>query len=341
MNKLLQIVFLVAIVTTNIQAQIPDGYYDGTENKSGDDLKLALYQIIKTQIMKSYGDARYILDDADIDPDNENNVLVIYSPHSVSGTWDAGSTWNREHVWAKSRGIGDVDNGTKGAGSDLHNLRACIPDVNSYRSNRWFGEGDTSYDYNGEETGSFYGSTDWLWEPRDEDKGDVARIIFYMATRYEGDGNEPDLEVIDYIPEDKFTNDPVHALFSNLLEWHSLDPVSDFERNRNEVIYSYQQNRNPFIDHPEFVNKIWGGGNGVQETMFGEVKLYPNPANGILNIETTHSFESITIYNLLGKQVINKPFLTENNIDYLKGGHYIVKLNSENGKNISLPLVVQ
>jgi endonuclease I len=65
------------------------------------------------------------------------------------------------------------------------------------------------------------------------------------------------LTLVDYIPADNGTNEPIHAKLSVLLEWHDIDPVDDFERNRNEVIYSYQENRNPFIDHPEFVASIW------------------------------------------------------------------------------------
>ncbi len=78
-----------------------------------------------------------------------------------------------------------------------------------------------------------------------------------LATRYEGENGEPDLEVIDSIPSDNYTNEPIHAKLSALLVWHQEDPVDDFERNRNEVIYSFQNNRNPFIDHPEYVDEIW------------------------------------------------------------------------------------
>jgi len=85
---------------------------------------------------------------------------------------------------------------------------------------------------------------------RDEVKGDIARILFYMATMYF------DLSLND---------DPASisayksmGILSTLLEWNELDPVDDFEKNRNEVIYSYQKNRNPFIDYPEFANLIWG-----------------------------------------------------------------------------------
>lgn len=250
-------IILLFILSGTLPADIPAGYYDDAEGKVGVELKAALHNIIKGHTEKSYGDARYILDETDQDPNNSSNVRVVYSNHSVSGTWDFGVTWNREHIWAKSRGIGDVDNYTKGAGSDLHNLRACIPSINTARNNRWFAECNEPYQYNGENTGSYTSSSQWFWKPRDEDKGDVARIIFYMAARYEGDSDEPDLEVVDYFP-DKYSNEPFHAKLSALYQWHLDDPVDNWERNRNDIIYTdYQHNRNPFIDRPEFVAWIW------------------------------------------------------------------------------------
>ncbi|NOX86957.1 MAG: hypothetical protein GXO86_13510, partial [Chlorobi bacterium] len=129
--------------------------------------------------------------------------------------------------------------------------------VNSAKSNRDFDYGTTQY-IDGSGTTDCYYSTD-IWEPRDEVKGDVARMIFYMATRYEGDSTEPDLEIVDYVNTAP-SNEPLYGKLTTLLSWHALDPVDDWERNRNDIIYyNYQNNRNPFIDHPEYVNAIWGG----------------------------------------------------------------------------------
>jgi len=258
-------IILLFILSGTLPADIPAGYYDDAEGKAGAELKAALHNIIKGHTEKSYGDARYILDETDQDPDNKSNVRVVYSNHSVSGTWDGGITWNREHVWASSRGIGDVDNYTRGAGSDLHNLRACIPSINTARNNRWFAECNEPYQYNNENTGSYTSSSQWVWKPRDEDKGDVARIIFYMAVRYEGDSGEPDLEVVDYFP-DKYSKEPFHAKLSALYQWHLDDPVDDWELHRNEIIYDNQNNRNPFIDRPEFAAWIWSDTTGPDET---------------------------------------------------------------------------
>ena len=338
-KKILGLLFLSVIIGLRLTAQIPNGYYDDAAGKTGEELKQALNTIIKGHIEKSYGDTRYILDETDVDPNNSDNVLVIYSNHSVSGEWDAGSTWNREHVWAKSRGIGSVSNSTRGAGSDLHNLRACIPSINSARNNRWFAECSEPYQYNGTNTGSYTSSTNWFWKPRDEDKGDVARIIFYMSTRYEGEGDEPDLEAIDYIPADKYTTDPIHALLADLIKWHNEDPVSDFEQHRNNVIYSYQNNRNPFIDHPEYVGEIWQA-TGITYDKQTEATIYPNPATNTINIRATESFGHVAIINFMGAKV--KEFNNADKAVYigdLPNGHYIVVLQSKN-TSITLPLII-
>lgn len=247
-------------------AQIPQGYYDGTDGLSGDQLKAALNNIIKGHTTYPYSssstDVWDILKEADRDPNNANNVIGLYSGFSMDAAaeYNSGDGWNREHVWAKSRG----DFGTtQGAGTDVHHLRAADISTNSARNNRSFAESandpyvDASGSYNGP-TGSYTSSSEYVWKPRAEVRGDVARMIFYMATRYEGDAGEPDLELTDQILSNT-DKSPLHGRMSDLLLWHQQDPVDDAERNRNDIVYSYQNNRNPFIDHPEFVALIWSG----------------------------------------------------------------------------------
>jgi endonuclease I len=216
-------------------------YYASAQGLNGEDLLLELRTIVNTGITRvSYGDVRYILDDSDQDPNNPSNVLTIYDRQSVNGVWD-GSTYNREHVWPNSRlGVASVDNSDVNIASDLHNLRAAIPSTNFSRSNKWYDATTTSDTY----------------FPGDADKGDVARIILYMYMAYTG------MEIVETItPEQENNYQPTGrymAKFSLLLEWHIADPVDDFERNRNDVIYTHQNNRNPFIDYPDFVEDIWG-----------------------------------------------------------------------------------
>ncbi|WP_017731059.1 endonuclease [Nafulsella turpanensis] len=200
-----------------------------------------------------------ILKETDRDPNNPANVKGIYSGFSMDAAkeYDSGNGWNREHVWAKSRG----DFGTtQGAGTDLHHIRASDISTNSARNNRNFDEATIQYvdgsgNYQGT-TESYTSDTEWIWEPPLQVKGDIARMIFYMATRYEGENGEPDLELVETL-QDRLSKEPYHARLSVLVQWHLNDPVDDSERKRHEIIYNYQQNRNPFIDHPEFVCNIW------------------------------------------------------------------------------------
>jgi endonuclease I len=242
-------------------AQVPGGYYSSAEGLTGTELKEALNDIIDGHVKFPYtsknNDVWDILKETDRDTIDPGKVILLYTGWTVDGAqeYNKGKGWTREHVWAKSRG----DFGTTfGPGTDVHALRPCDLSVNSARNNRWFGFGDFEYIDSDGRTDSKTSSTSWIWEPRDVVKGDVARMIFYMATRYEGENGELDLVMIDSLPRDNKTNAPVHGKLSVLLQWHNDDPVDNWERNRNEIIYSYQENRNPFIDRPEFANEIWG-----------------------------------------------------------------------------------
>jgi len=285
------------LATTCSFGQIPPGYYDSAQGYSGDSLKTKLNLIIKDHTEFPYTssgtDVWDILKETDRDTLNPNNVLLIYSGWSLDANseYDGGTGWSREHVWAKSRG----DFGTAtGPGTDVHALRPCDVTVNSARNSRWFAECTTEYiDGNGP-TGSYTSSNEWVWKPNDNVKGDVARMIFYMATRYEGANGEPDLKMIDYIPSDNFTNDPIHAKLSDLYQWHLDDPVDDWERNRNNIIYyDYQNNRNPFIDHPEYATLIWGLTLDINQVQF--------------DTTSTESKDLIKIVDLNGKEVEFEP----------------------------------
>jgi len=210
-------------------------YYEDADGLVGNALLLALRTILNRGFVPiEYGAARYILNISDRDPNNANNVILVYRGTSVNGTWDDGITWNREHVWPQSLLGVSVTNTTKNAGSDLQNLKPANPSENSSRGNKYFDNTLTTVSY----------------VPRNEVKGDVARILFYMVAMYNH------LELVNRIP-----NTYEMAWFNTLLSWHEQDPVDDFERNRNEVIATHQKNRNPFIDYPEFVNLIWGNPN--------------------------------------------------------------------------------
>lgn len=263
MIKVIQICICLLILSSGY-CQVPDGYYDSADDLEGEQLKIALYNIIKGHVEYPYTssttDTWDILKETDRDPNNSENVIGIYSGFSMNAAaeYNNGDGWTREHVWAKSRGDFGTD---PGPGTDVHHLRAEDNSTNSARSNRTFAECNEPYideegSYQGE-TGSFLSNSDFIWEPRSEVKGDIARMIFYMATRYEGENGEPDLEIVDYVVE-QYSTLAEHGKLTDLLIWHTEDPVDEYEINRNDIIYSYQGNRNPYIDHPEYVALIWG-----------------------------------------------------------------------------------
>lgn len=232
-------------------SDIPAGYYDNTDGLYGEMLKDSLHDIIRNHTAYSYNALRdYVLPDTDEDPNNPNNVLLIYTGFSRPKTafGNGADNWNREHVWAISHG--DLGTGN-GPGTDAHHIRPSHPLVNSSRGNK-------DFDFGGEPhpiaIGNF--SDNDSWEPRDAVKGDIARMIMYMEVRYNS-GSEIDLEMTDIIPSSP-NGEPLHGKKSSLLTWHEFDPPDSLEMFRHERIFNWQNNRNPFIDHPEFASYIWG-----------------------------------------------------------------------------------
>ncbi|MFJ1898926.1 endonuclease I family protein [Streptomyces sp. NPDC088115] len=228
---------------------LDDTYYQDALGKTGTALKGALHTIISDQSKLTYSQVWDALKDTDEDPSNSSNVILLYSGISEPKSDNGGGTgqWNREHVWAKSHG----DFGTAtGPGTDIHHLRPEDVSVNSVRGNKDFDNGGS------EVSGAPGNYTDSdSFEPRDAVKGDVARMILYMAVRYEGDDSFADLE-----PNDQVSNGsaPNIGKLSVLKAWSQEDPPDTFEKRRNDVIFDqYQHNRNPFVDHPEWVDAIW------------------------------------------------------------------------------------
>jgi endonuclease I len=226
-----------------------DDYYAAAIGKTGPALRAALHEIIRTQTVLSYNQVWDALKDTDEDPADPANVILVYSGRSQGKSSNGGGAndWNREHVWAKSHG----DFGTvAGPGTDVHHLRPEDVSVNANRGNKDF---DTGGSPASEAPGNFTDSDSW--EPRDAVKGDVARMLMYMAIRYEGGDGWPDLELNDAVSN---SSAPRFGRLSVLLQWHRADPPDAFERRRNDVIFTtWQHNRNPFIDHPEWAGAIW------------------------------------------------------------------------------------
>ncbi|WP_210407970.1 endonuclease I family protein, partial [Allokutzneria sp. NRRL B-24872] len=226
-----------------------DDYYKDAIGKTGPALKTALHTIIKTNTKLSYDQVWEALKVTDEDPANSANVMLFYEKRSVAKSTSGGNPddWNREHVWAKSHG----NFGTAtGPGTDIHHLRPTDVSVNATRGSKDFDMGGSPV------TEAPDNRTDGdSWEPADYAKGDVARMIFYMAVRYAGGDGFPDLEVNDLVNNG---SNPFMGKLSVLKQWNEQDPPDAFEKKRNQLIFDrFQRNRNPFIDHPEWVRSIW------------------------------------------------------------------------------------
>ncbi|WP_374968808.1 endonuclease [Terrabacter sp. BE26] len=244
--------------TTSTTAPAPTGttspydstYYASAVGKTGSALHAELHRIISSGVATlTYDQVWAALKDTDQDPNNATNVIEVYSGRSIAKSDNGGGVdqWNREHVWAKSHG----DFGTvNGPGTDVHHLRPEDVTVNGTRGNLDFDNGGTTV---AQCTGCRSDSDSF--EPRDAVKGDVARMNFYMAVRWDGGDGFADLEpnlvgngTAAYI-----------GRISVLKQWNLQDPPDAFEKRRNQVIYdTWQHNRNPFIDHPEWVTAIYG-----------------------------------------------------------------------------------
>jgi len=238
------------------------GYYDSANGLTSTNLRAALHALIRNHTVIPYSSSSFDTSDAlrvlDEDPSDTNNVILLYARRSaLKDSFGTPTGWNREHMWPNSYGIDD----RHPAYSDLHNLRAEDLDVNSARGNKYFDRSDTNH--------SSYAfpayaeapacSTDFdSWEPPAAVKGDIARAMFYMDVRYEGDsGTEPDLMLTDRVQRVASATNFMGRLVT-LLIWHELDAVDDAERLRNEKVFQlYQHNRNPFVDHPEWVREIF------------------------------------------------------------------------------------
>lgn len=224
-------------------------YYAAACGKSGAALKSALNGIIRGHTKLSYSQVWEALKVTDQDPNNSANVILLYSGTSRSKTANGGeqSDWNREHVWPQSHG--PFDTNTE-AGTDLHHLRPEDVTVNGVRGNLDFDNGGTQT--HPEAPGNVF-DTD-SWEPRNAVKGDVARMLFYMAVRYES-GDQVNLELNNSTSN---SSQPYMGKLSVLKQWNLQDPPDAFEQRRNQVIFdSYQRNRNPFIDNYKWADLIW------------------------------------------------------------------------------------
>ncbi len=253
-NKRLPLAILLLMLGGMLWAQVPDGYYDAAEGKTGTELRQALHDIIKGHKVRSYSSLGDYYGYTDLDENQK--IIDIYSNqhYTLNQTGSAGKTegngWNKEHTWPQSW----FGSGT--AKSDIFHVYPTDARVNNLRSNYPYAmvKNPTFTSSNGSKLGTSItpGYTGKAFEPADEYKGDIARTYFYMSTRYyTEDGGWKSSEMVKKCEIEPWA-------MTMLLEWNDKDPVSQREIDRNNAIYYFvQYNRNPFIDHPEYAHMIW------------------------------------------------------------------------------------
>ena len=324
----------------NVNNLFSENYYSNLNGLAGEDLIIALKEIISNPELvraHSYSDIKEILKQADVNPENSNQVWLVYTEQARSKidfqtTSSNIGKWNREHTFPRSRGGFNnisADSNADGidqywqtsidslrhANSDAHGIRASDGPENSSRGNKHYG------DYNGP-TGNL-----------NSFKGDVARSVLFLSLRYNG------LDIVDGFP------DTVGQLgdLQTILSWNELDPVDDFEKNRNNIIYNWQNNRNPLIDLPEIVNYIWGENYG--EVWFDNLNIsvnqngfefYPNPTNG--NISFNSYLDKVEIYSLNGQKLLSFKNINMLEIN-LEKGLYLIFLYKE-GKSSNHKIII-
>ncbi len=325
-------------------AQIPPGYYNGTAQLSGTALKAALHEIINDHQAQTYAQLwqHFILTDQkpngkvwDMYSDIPNGTAAYEYTFVTDqcGNYNSeGDCYNREHSFPASWFDDQLPMYT-----DLFHIVPTDGYVNNKRSNFPYGEvGQASWtSTNGSRLGSSAtpGYSGTAFEPVDAYKGDLARGIMYMSTRYYNeDANWPGSDMTlgaDLMPWAK----------TLLLQWHTLDPVSQKEIDRNNAVYQIQQNRNPFIDHPEFAGLIWDPTAGTDApAAVLNVKLWPNPATESVSVAIDammpelaykliiHDLSGRTVFSMSGD--LSSTVLKINTSD-LQPGCYFVSLSGE------------
>lgn len=319
-------------------------YYDPIEGLAGASLEQTLKDIISeegTVRAQTYADVVDILKEADQSPENSNKVWLVYLEESRSKLDFQTSSnnfekWNREHTFPRSLGgfssieLDEIPDGKntywntnsdslRHGNSDAHALRVADGPENSSRGNKYYG------DYNGPSgnAGSF--------------KGDVARSVLYMQLRYNG------LTVVD---SPLVTGEM--GYLATLLDWHRNDPPDDFEMNRNNIVYTWQFNRNPLIDNPDLVEYIWGNKMGqtwsnslrLESAYLSEITIFPNPIVDRIHLKGINQITKVAIFSSYGQLLYVNNLEKESTIDLkLSSGIYLVRMTIDNQSKIQKLIV--
>ena len=351
-------IFLTSAVAS---AQIPAGYYSSATG-NGYALKTQLRKIIddnsdgisSEHLAQDNGyNALYttfMTSDKDFYFENNGTLLDMYSENPSGadayeytygvnqddgfGGTSEGQKYNREHIVPQA-----VFSGADPMKNDAHFVVPADKYMNAQRGDLPFGRVQTANFTgsngtkrgNNNNSGYSAGYANTVYEPIDEFKGDIARMYFYFVTRYETSLNSWSYDMFDGTSDKAFNQTFLNILY----QWHIQDPVSQRELDRNNAIYNNQNNRNPYIDHPEYVANVWQSALSVEGfENDNTINLYPNPIDGnTLYINTDKSLKA-EIFNVLGKKIITTKVDAVNNkinVGLLYSGIYLIKLSSDSG----------
>jgi len=332
------LLWIVAGWSMAFYGQIP-AYYNSIDfTVTGEALKDQLAQLITEthHTFLSYTPGTWeAIKSTDLDPDNSNNVLLIYGFNDSDETYQTDRTrfkddnctfsgciglWNREHVYPRS--LGNPNLGFDGVGADVHNLRAIDAQMNSHRGNRRFTQGSG----NGGNIGN-------LFYPGDEWKGDVARMMMYMYLRY-----AEQCEAVN-VGVGSTSYSPLGDMPDIFLIWNAEDPVSPYEKVRNDVLETLQGNRNPFIDNPYLATLIWNGPVAediwttlsISSTESPNWTIYPTVTRDEVYVQTSTERPSYEVYALNGQKLEEGAAKENISLSKYSSGLYLIRLHD--GRN--------
>lgn len=337
-------------------AQIPAGYYS-TATGTGYTLKTQLFNIIKNQTDLGYSGlwVTYQTSDRDVFTgtgyENDNTIYDMYTENPTGSAGECGfiygtdqdtgsgggsecDVYNREHIVPQS-----IFSQAAPMRHDAHFVTPTDKKVNGDRGDNPHGNvavvSSTTNNGGKHGTSAIAGYVGQVFEPNSAFKGDIARMYFYFATRYEDQIASWSYPMFNGTSNQVFTN----SFLNMLITWHNNDPVSVFEITRNNAIYARQNNRNPFIDHPEYVCQIYSvqcaALSSESFVLENAISIYPNPAvNNEVTISSETELKSIVLYNINGQiiQEIKNPTRVDNSykLNNLSSGFYLVQMASEN-----------
>jgi len=365
MSRHILTAIIFIILNFDSYSQPPQGYYSSAQGLTGFQLKTALKTIVDdvddnnglpfhtpqqySELWNAYANNNGGFIDTYAEFDNDGFLLDIYSenpngtdPYNHNlvsdqcGNFNAeGVCYNREHLLPQS-----FFNQQLPMRSDFYSTFPTDGQVNGFRGNLPFGEVNNPNltTQNGSKRGPnvFPGFNGNVFEPLDEFKGDIARALFYFAVRYEDQINTSNWDS----PNSNELNANANQFYDDwyidlLLVWHINDPVSQEELDRNENGFNFQNNRNPFIDNPNYVQAIWDPNFSINDFKSFEVSVYPNPVKSqYFNIKSKGIKSlKIEIYDIFGQQILKK-ITTRNhqriNVEHWTSGVYFLRLENNN-----------